>query len=487
MSVAARITRYRSLQREHAAWRLLRAATAPSILGFLGGAFDQQREIPIAEVRAMLNAHITDWFAPSEDSAINAQGLLTRWVKEGYIREQEGHYLMTDACEQALRFLDGMEKRHIAATATHLRQVQEAVESVVLRASEDTAQRAKILDDRIAELERQKRDLEAGNVEPMSPQEQRESVRNVYHLSQQLTGDFRFMDEEYRQSGRDLREQMMSDDQSRGDILERALDFEQELARTPAGQAFDGFYRLLADEENRMGFRGLLRELLQTSAATHLDPQERKFLKNLVGELTQESNRVLERRARNAQALSGFVKSGGIKERRAIDDALAAVTSAALALRAQKAPVSATSELPITVTTGGAHSWTPDALRVDMPVDTTFSTDFVESRPEDGISSGQIDRMSVFELRRLTGRIQEAMGNTTQATVAELSALMPFQQGLEEVIGAFRIATAIGAEELPGMERLRFSDRHGQQFEAEVPRVLLRRDAFPDDPKDLPI
>lgn len=487
MSLNERQGRFGRLLDTNPAWSLLRARNAPLILGFLTELFEKRSEVPIGEARASLDAHLTLWRRNDEQEPVSAQSYIRQWIADGYLREHDQQIMMTDAAAIALRFASSLQQREITTTASHLRIVQDAVENLILRLSPDIEERARILTDRINALQTELQSLDESPREPLSEAQEREQIREVYYLAEQLTGDFRLLEDQMRQSARDIRQAMIESKEGRGAVIEAALDAEDRLADTPAGQAFDGFYALLKDENRRREFRGQIQRLLELPAARHLRESQVHFLYNLVRELMNESGRVLARRKRASESLEAYVESGAYKDRRLIDRLVDEAKRAALPLKDFEG-LSLWIRLSMAIDTGRVSVYSPDALALQQRNEALFDDEIVEHDPEQGVTEELFGHLYSVDLFDVAKRWRDAaQAQQGPATIAQIAMHEPIKQGLEEIVGVLRVAKALDATTLDGVEQVYFSDREGRLARAQVPRILIDPTSFPASLEDLDI
>lgn len=486
LSARERILRFRRLRKDSQAWALLRAKSAPFILGFLQELFSQESEVSVAEARAALDAQLADRTTAEGDSegGVSSSATLAAWVRASYIREQDGKYLMTDACTSAIKYAESLERRELSATATHLRVVQDSVDDLLFQLNADPTERAEILLERMKQLQLEYEQVLAGDFKLPSKPEQREAMRHILSTARSLSGDFRLLEDDYRQRSQELREMMLSEADSRGAVIEKALDHEDRLKETQAGQAFEGFYAMLSDTDLRREFRAKVKRLLETPAGEHLSDSERRFLSNLTGELMQESQRVLRRRRRSAEALSGWVKVSSVVDRKEIDRLLATARLLALEIR-KREDINPVTRTNLVIDTGGALLYSPDALRLTDAKAVTFDTEVVQNDVDTAVSDAEVAKMARFQILALARRLATSLKPGVPESLGQLTQRVPLRGGLQEVIGAFRIAEAVGGSAADMREDIYFLDTDGHLCRANVPYVIICTDDFPDDLRDL--
>ena len=481
MKLQDRALRLRRLREDRASWRLLRAETAPDVLAILGELFAQSASVPVADAEAVVSGHLPLWREGYGAQDVKAQDLLSSWRRNGYIRESEGNYEITEASSAALRFVDNLEKRELTATATQLKQVQEAIDDLVVRMTQDRGARLDHISRRIEELNEEWKRINDGDVVALADQEQREAIRSILMNSRGLREDFRHLEEEYRDRGRLIREQIAQSQGGRGEVIEGALDTEDELNQTPAGQAFIGFYELLAEDKRRADFRNQIRALLSTEAVRFLDDSEQRFMRRLVSELMNESGRIIQRRKRISANLNTFVKTANPSERRAMDEALKAARQVLVRAGVGRS-LSLLRKTGLTLPTGSMALNPLNTFSVRTPKDANYDTKLEEQRPEEGITDQQADRMTAFQLRELATRLSSAFTSDTELlSVADLAARLKFDQGLDEVLGALRIANAVNGYEANDRELVYFLDKQGRFMRADIPKIYLSREMIPSD------
>lgn len=193
--------KYRRLFTESVAWRLLRADNAPIILAFLVDLFVEETEVPFSRARVALDAELQRcrelgiW-----ETETSAGAYLNQWIRMGWLREMDDLLTRTDASDVAIRFGQSLDQRGAGTTASHLRIVQEAVREFAVAISPDAGERVALLEHKKAEIQQEIDALNAGVVTQLTEVEQRERIREIYHLASVLTGDFRRVEDE-RESG----------------------------------------------------------------------------------------------------------------------------------------------------------------------------------------------------------------------------------------------------------------------------------------------
>lgn len=482
MSLHERQARYRRLFTEHAAWRLVHAEHAPIILAFVSDLFAQDSEVPFGKARIALEAELPAW-QESYGLQDNAGAHLRHWIQSGWLREHDDRLTRTDAFEQALRFAQNLEQRDSNATATHLRIVQDAVRDLAVALSPNPEERITLLTARRQELEREIELLRAGVVPELSEPEQRERIRGLYHLASVLTGDFRRLEDEIRQLDQRMRVQMIESETGRGEVLQALLEHEGKLLQTDAGQAFDGFFQLLCDQNRIIELREQLRSILVRPAAQYLKHDETRYLAHLVRELTKESERVFQVRRRTEESLRAFVESGAQQERRAVERLLRQLEKQAVNFKEQDLNFRAS--LAVELPTGSLRVRSPSSIHLRLPEERLDTSHVTASTNSHVASGGMLDHLNTVKVLEVAQEVRAVLNQCGPMTVAKIVQHRPITGGLEELVAHVRIAKAVDAVVLEDVESLLVPDRMGNLIRATIPALLMAAEQFPTDLEEL--
>jgi hypothetical protein len=478
MSFQETQARFRRLFEEQIAWKLLHADNAPLVLAFVTELFRESSEVPFGQARSMLDIELERSREQGLlDAQTNAAAYLRQWIQAGWLRELDDSLSKTDACEVALRFCRALDQRDSHSTASHLRIVQDAVRDLAVALNPSAEQRLSFLESRKAVLQTEIDDLHAGVVHELSGAEQRERIREVYQLASVLNSDFRRIEDEIRTLDRDLRVQMIESNTHRGEVLTHLLGQEDLLAKSDAGRAFDGFFKLLMDQNRSTELREQLRSIMTSPAIKHLSSEQQRFLHRLMPELTQESDRVFRVRRRTQESLRAFVESGVLDESRAVERLLIALGQRAMRLR--EAGVSLRTPTAFTLPSGSARVLSVDRLRLKTPDEHIDTSQVIIEENAHTPNMAMLEQLHAIKVIEVASRMRDELKRHGPLSVAGLLRTTPITAGLEELVAHLRIARAVGATEINDQERVLVADRTGQTVTATIPHLLVHADLFP--------
>ncbi|WP_323115020.1 DUF3375 domain-containing protein [Pseudomonas guariconensis] len=474
--------RFRRLLAEHQAWRLLHAENAPIVLAFISDLFAQDSEVPFGKARAALEAELPLW-QEAYGLHDNSGTYLRQWIQAGWLRELDDKLARTDAFELALRFAQSLDQRDSNATASHLRIVQDAVRDLAVALSPNPEERITLLTARRQELDLEIERLQMGEVPELSAPEQRERIRGLYHLTSVLTGDFRRLEDEIRQLDQRMRIRMIESESGRGEVVKALIEHEGELLQTDAGQAFDGFYQLLCDQNRITEFREQIRSILARPASQYLKSDELRYLSHLVRELGKESERVFQVRRRTEESLRAFVESGVQQERRAVERLLRQLERLAVNFKEQE--LNLREPVAVDLPTGSLRVRSPSSIHLRLPEERLDTRQVAANTNSHVASLGMLDHLNTVKVLEVAQDVKQLLTEHGPMTVASIVSHRPITGGLEELVAHVRIAKAVSAVVLEHPESLVVVDRTGNGIRANIPSLLMSAEQFPTDLEEL--
>lgn len=305
------------LRRNHPAWLLLASRNGPLILASLKSLVDAHPggidfEDAAEQLAALFADNANDAnFEVGDDHSVAARKELRQWLKRGLIVERDGQLLATDALQRSFSFMDSLEDQPMTSTASRLATVQRAIETLEAQLSQSQIGREQSLKRRIAALQKELAAVQSGDFEVLTGSQAEEGIREVFQLAVSLRADFRRVEDSYREADRALRQRIISEKQHRGEIVDELLDGHEALVETVEGQVFESFHQQLVKSAELEQMKQRLRSILENENTDNaLERKQKADLRSLVSRLVQESERVIQARARSERDVRGFLKSG---------------------------------------------------------------------------------------------------------------------------------------------------------------------------------
>ncbi len=253
---------------------------------------------------------LQDWKA---DSREKADTYLTAWCSSNigwlkrYFDDQhdEPLYQLTAEFEKALAFVErASNDEAFVGTESRLRQILDVLGSVATGVADDPERR-------LTELRRQRDALDAKirilesspDANQLTDTQVRERFQLAYQQLQQLKSEFRAVEDRFKSITRSVQQRILASADSRGDILQYALDSEDTLKHGDQGKSFFEFLKLIHSPDAQEQIASLVSQLSQLEAlAEHREGLG--AIRNMVPTLIAEAEKIL----RTTQHLSLTLK-----------------------------------------------------------------------------------------------------------------------------------------------------------------------------------
>ena len=471
---------YRTL-REGRVWKLLKADNGPFYLALLESLFtEEEKVLPVSVAVERLGRDLDLLRAHGHALTPTAQVYVSEWLSAGWLVRRfpvgapEEVLELSAESAAAVRWVSTLEKPRTAATESRLASVLQQV----IRLAEETdanprtrlaslrAERDR-LDQQIAEVER-------GGVRVLPDDRAVERAREVLAQAQELAGDFRNVRDAFDRLNRDLRQSLMENDGSRGDVLEHLFSGVDLIAESEPGRTFNAFWRLLTDGEQSFALTEALDAITSRGFAKQLDMRERRFLQSLTSVLMNEGGEVHEVLQQFARSLKTFVQSREFREQRRLHAVLKQAQQAALAARDHIRP-NETIDFKLSLTSSrirSASQWSlyDPAMRIpDSNMDDATESELTIDVIEDLVRQSEID------FRTLREHLKTLLLEVSQVTVADVLERFPAEQGLGTVVGYVALGARHG-EVTPETQRVQWAGKDGAIRAARVPSIYFTKE-----------
>lgn len=262
------------LLKTHVAIRMLRADNAPLIIGFFSWVFKEQSILQ--ENGAIIEKQISDSLSDYL-YRLNEQGksypkapidYLTDWANAGFLRKYAGkadsfYYELTPATEQVFKWIDSLTQREFVGTESRLKYLFERMRELVGKTQMNAEERLQRLELQKLELERQIEELKTGKVESLDERQVKEEYYLIEDTAKSLLGDFRQVEQNFRDLDRDFRRKIITTTQSKGEVLADLFEQQDFLSQTDQGKSFAAFWEFLLSPEKQGELEDLVNRMLE--------------------------------------------------------------------------------------------------------------------------------------------------------------------------------------------------------------------------------
>lgn len=303
------------LSNENPAWGLLRKTSAPAVLAFLYDAYKTRArtEIPSEQLAVELSAFQDLLTAEGIDSLKGSpETILSAWASDQECILWRSHDADTDqyvftlraTTEDVLQFVaDLQETRRPVAAESSLKRIFSLLEEVVLIGHGDVDIHIQRLREKQAGLQREIDRLSEDGLVQRNAYRIREEFRLLLSEIQSLSGDFRGVEEAFREIAKDIQNARIHSGTNRGDLLEYLLDSDEQIRSSDQGKSFYGFLALLNSPDQLDQLDDLRRQLSDIPELAEFDLSEiMRFERRLLAEAGRVNKTVqrLSRQLRRA-------------------------------------------------------------------------------------------------------------------------------------------------------------------------------------------
>jgi len=475
-----------SLRRNHPAWRLLAADSAPLVVGFLHHCFIEPNVRVLAEQE--LAARLDDYLYHLREALGEqaypraAMDYLRDWADDsrGWLRRyyppdsDEAHYDLTPGAEQAIQWLAGLEQRQFVGAESRLKLVFDLLEQIERGSETDPAARIAELERRQQALQAEIAEIRAGRMAFMDETALRERFLQVRDTARALLADFRQVEQNFRELDRQVRERIATWSGSRGEVLEEVFGERDQIADSDQGRSFRAFWDLLMSPARQEELTRLLENVLALEPVAALNPDPR--LKRVhydwlaAGELAQRTV------ARLSEQLRRYLDDQAWLENRRIMDVIRQVERQALEVR----------DAPPSRSLVAIDGLSPEvALPLERPLFTPPATrrldqTVVEADPT-ALPADALFEQVYVDKDRLRAHLRRALHTRPQVSLGELLEAHPLELGLAELVAWLSLATGESPAAIDdnASRRVRWTDAEGVVRTATVPEVVFLRDPTP--------
>ena len=481
MKTYNQIVSYKRLRRE-TAWKLLATDNAPITLALLSNHLNQKDlQLPSSILHERISRDLDQLRAHGEDLPQTAQKYISKWLSSGFLERSyepqasEEIYELSAAAVQAIRFIQTLTEKRTVATESRLSLVIQQLGALAEQTEPNPESRIKNLLKEQQRIDAEIASIREGKFEVLADERALERARELVSLSDELANDFSQVRTSFQELNRKLRESIVENEGSRGDVLQSVFDGVDVISESEEGRTFRAFWRLLTDPEQSMELEVALEQILSRDFSEQLDRRERRFLLQLTRILLERGEHVHEVLQHFARGLKQFVQSREYQEQRRINKLLKLAQRNALEI---KNDVNLFKEIGYTFTLSSSKiaslsQWTlhdPSLDEVDSDIQ---QADDAEISLE---SIGELVAQSEIDFRNLKKNIHKLLEQHQQISIAQVLDNYPAEQGLGSIIGYMSLGSRHGIVSEKQKETIEWSGMDSLHRKATIPCIYFVRE-----------
>lgn len=471
-----------ALRRQHPAWRLLMADSAPLIISFLHRVFvapnarlasqadlTEALEDTLFELREQQGPdafpkraadYLNDW-------AANDRG----WLRKFYpSNSDEPHFDLMPAAEKAIGWLAGLTERSFVGTESRLLTLFDLLRQMSQGREMDPHVRLRTLQQQRDNIDQEIARVQDGQLPLLDDTAIKDRFQQFMALARELLSDFREVEHNFRELDRNVRERIALWDGSKGQLLQEIMGERDLIADSDQGRSFRAFWDFLMSQTKQEELTQLLDKVLQLAPVVELNPDRRTRRVHYdwleAGDHTQRTVALL------SQQLRRFLDDQAYLENRRIMDLLRNIEATALVLRD-------------TPPAGNIMFIDDTAADIELPMERPLHVLPVKPQIADiALEIGQhnSDTTALFtqftvDRAELAQRVRRVLQDHSQITLSDVLLKYPLEQGLAELVTYLQLASENGHGKIPFdddvNDKVTWRTPDGRYLQATLPRVIF--------------
>lgn len=450
-STLTSILKVRTLVDSAVALKLLRARNLPLIIVFLHRAFKvgEQISIPYQTLILKLADFLEEIEYQDEDDEIRsdrtslaydekAKLYIDRWIDAHFLRNmmddarKEPLVLLSKHAEKAFQVFELLRDKAFVGAEFKFKDIFNKLRDIVEHASPDKERRLAELKRKKKKIEEEIRDIQAnGYVRTYENYQIISRYEEVIRLTNEFLGDFREVEDNFKDITRQIYERQLTTERSKGKLLSETFDGLSILRNTPQGKSFYAFWEFMLNDESQEDLQKLIRAVYDVLEDRDIQVPSRS-LRKLKSLLHMAARKVLEKNDVLADKLSREIVAKDQLETRKAKELLSGIRR--LAIRMVDQPPSRAAFL---VLEGNPDVFLPMERKLgEKPQTHTFvaQANAAQHGLEDLDDLARIYSADLIDKQQLLRNIHEVLQHQPQASLLEVVQAKGLTKGLAELL-----------------------------------------------------
>ena len=467
-----------SLYKNDKTLQILRAENFPLIISFLHLAFKQQDRIFYnqQELRSILSDYI---FSLEEQGIADYKNdpldYLQQWAKLGYLRRyydigDEPVFDLTPATENALKWLEDLNKQQFVGTHSRLLQLFSILKQLVNKTASPYERVKKLEEDR-KKLDKEIDDAKKGIYEKTDDTRLREDYLLAQETAKRLLADFRQVEQNFRELDKDTRQAIIKSSLTKGKLLDDIFSKQDFLWSTDQGKSFKAFWEFLMSRNMQEELELLITKINDLPAIQKI--KNDTTIDRLKTNLVEAGDKVNRTNDGLLEQLRKFVEQKSLLESKRILNSIDRIESILLEVKD-----SIEQDFPLLMIDGLFKStFIMERPLFKPPVKILFQETEIEEGESDAATSALYEQFFI-DVEILKENVRSLLKNKPQVSLEEVFIHYKPKKGIAEVLGYMQIASREN-KHLIDYERKQElvveNIETEKQFKIEVPIVVFNR------------
>jgi hypothetical protein len=437
--------------------KMLRSNNAALIISFLQSQFRETNEQPISN--SLLIQKLADYLdelnyqdegdemdlsSLNLDSVDRARKYIEQWTDEknrylsNYTDENSKDIMNvpTKHTSRVFQIVELLKDRKLVGTESKFKDIFNKLKELIDNSIEDPVKKIEELEKRKAEIEDQIRKIKREQtVSTFEDYQIKSRYDDVTKLTNELIGDFREVEENFKIIVRSIYEKQSDKSLSKGKLLQYTFDSLDELKQTDQGKSFYAFWNFLLDDVSQEELKVLVNEVYKILEDRGIDFNE-KFLRraktilHLSGRKVWDSNNLL------ADKLSRIIAEKNLEERKKAKESINKIRNLALQLIDNKPSLD-------------SYIVIEEDAMIDLPMEKKLGEEQIisefDEQPKsadnvfDFESLSNLIKTNHINRKELLNNIDSILNEKDVVTLKEVLDVYPISKGLAEVLGYYSL------------------------------------------------
>jgi hypothetical protein len=431
-----------SLYRNDKTLQLLRAEHFPLLVSFFHLAFKQQERI--AYPQASLNSLLGDFLFALEQQGITDYNKTTleylqKWAQQGFLRRyydlgDEPVYELSPATENALKWLEDLNKQQFVGTHSRLLQFFSLLKQIVNSTAGPYERVQQLLSER-KKIDEEIERVRAGHFSKPTDTQVKEDYILAEETAKRLLSDFRQVEENFRELDIQTRQTIIKSTLQKGALLDTIFEKQDHLWNTDQGKSFRAFWEFLMSESMQQELEQLLEKVNAIPAIQEV--KQEYIVDRIKANLVEAGDKVNKSNDGLIEQLRKYVEQKNLSESKHILRNIEAIEDLLMDCKETFEPQETLMEIDGNIRPGlfmERPLFTP-------PVKIAFQQMIVEEGMADADSDALFEQFYV-DMEELQNNIKVLLRLHPQISLSALVDHCKPTKGIAEVLGYMQIATS---------------------------------------------
>jgi hypothetical protein len=431
--------------------KLLRSRNLPLVITFLYREYKlgENISIPYQHLTQRLSDFLEEVEYNDEDDDVKSYSLILdfddrakmyidQWIEAHYLRnvmddvQKEPLVFLSKHVEKVFQVFELLKDREFVGTESKFKDIFTKLRDIIENANPDKEKR-------LEELERRKRAIDEeirkikidGYVEVYEDYQIRSRYEEVNRLANELIGDFKEVEDNFKDITRRIYERQQKADLTKGRLLAETFDAIYELRRTDQGKSFYAFWQFMLDDISQSDFQRLTKEVYNVLEDRGIEVSSRS-LRKLKTLLHLAARKVLDKNGVLADKLSREIVAKDHLESRKVRELMSSIRQLAI----QLVNHSPAKEFYIEIQ-GNPNIYLPLERKLgEKPEINSYTTkaEQAQLKLEDLDDLSKIYSADLIDKQQLLSNIQDLLKSKSQVSLREVVREKGLNKGLAELL-----------------------------------------------------